>query len=301
VVVGSVNADLVLQVSRLPDAGETMTADSLDYFPGGKGANQAAAAARLGWPTHFVGQVGKDANSSMLREALNDSGVGIDHLRAVQGPSGTAAILVQPSGENSILIVGGANTAKWEFADATQQLLREAGTLLMQREIPEDVNLQAAQLASDGGATVILDCGGADAAISQELLPLLSVLSPNETELARLTGMATDTEQQVEKAAHVLLDKGVHTVLVKLGSKGSLLVTRDGTVSQPIVTAGKVVDTTGAGDCFTAAFAVATQEGQNTQSALRFAAAAAGICVAGRGAMPSLPARADVDGLVAEQ
>lgn len=301
VVVGSINADLVLEVSRMPDAGETLEASSLNYFPGGKGANQAAAAARLGWPTQFMGQVGQDANSAMLRQALEDSGASIDHLREVQGPSGTAVILVQPSGENSIVIAGGANTAEWDFNDDTQKLLRRAGTLLMQREVPELVNLQAAQLAREGGATVILDGGGAEAPVAGDLLPLLSVLSPNETELARLTGMPTGTDGEVEAAARSLLGQGVAAVLVKLGSKGSLLVTEGGAVSQPIITAGKVVDTTGAGDCFTAAFAVASQEGQDQQAALRFASAAAGICVCGRGAMPSLPWRSDVDELLEQQ
>lgn len=150
VVLGSVNADLVLTVDRLPKEGETMGASSLETFPGGKGANQAAAAARVGYPTYFVGQVGRDANAPLLKESLLGCGVNLQHLREVDGPSGTALILLQRSGENSIVIVGGANQADWQLSDAATAQLRAAGALLLQREVPEAVNVHVAQLAKVG-------------------------------------------------------------------------------------------------------------------------------------------------------
>ncbi len=133
VVVGSVNADLVLPIDRLPKPGETLAAASIDTFPGGKGANQAAAAARLGYPTFFVGQVGKDdPNAGLLKDALTKCGVNLAHVKEVDGPCGTALILLQKGGENSIIIVGGANQAAWQLSDAVHDVLKSAGAVLLQ-------------------------------------------------------------------------------------------------------------------------------------------------------------------------
>jgi len=296
VVVGSVNADLVFDVPRLPAAGETLEASAMSTFPGGKGANQAAAAARLGCRTYFVGQVGKDANASMLQRALEDSAVDTTHLRPVDGPSGTAVVLLQPSGENSIIIVGGANTAEWTFSPAAEEVLRGADVLLLQREVPEHVNIHAAELA-EAASAVVLDCGGAEGPLSPQLLALVDVVSPNETELQSLTGMPTETEEQAVAAARQLLKKGpMGFVLIKRGAAGSLLVTDGGDVlKQEAVTMGDVVDTTGAGDCFTAAYAGGVLQGRSEADALRYAAAAAGFCVTHRGAMPSLPWKEDLE------
>ncbi|KAK9868378.1 hypothetical protein WJX84_011401 [Apatococcus fuscideae] len=277
------------KVDRLPDPGETMSAKTMATFPGGKGSNQAAAAGRLGHPTYMLGQVGTDANANLLREFLQDSGVQLDYLREIEGPTGSAIILLQPSGENSIIIIGGANMSGWKITDDAQQLLRTAGGLLLQREIPEEVNAEAAQVAYEAGVQVTLDCGGIEGPVTPELLHSVSIISPNETELARLTGMPVDDREQVEAAAQKLRKQGVEQVLVKLGSEGSLLVRAEGTLYQPIVKADKVVDTTGAGDCYTAAFAVAQLQGKSPEDALRFAATAASICITRKGAGSSMP------------
>lgn len=248
VVVGSVNADLVMPVDRLPKPGETLSASGIETIPGGKGANQAAAAARLGYPTYFVGQMGKDdPNAGLLRTALLGCGVKLDHVREVDGPCGTALILLQAGGENSIIIVGGANQATWQLGEATQQVIRSAGALLLQREIPESVNVQVAKLAKEAGVPVILDAGGVEGPIDPELLPCLSILSPNETELARLTGLPTDSVEQVAAAAEKLMAMGVGSVLVKLGADGSLLLPGPGqaAIRQSAIKAAQVVDTTG--------------------------------------------------------
>ncbi|KAL6755954.1 Ribokinase-like protein [Haematococcus lacustris] len=301
VVVGSVNADLVLPIERLPLPGETLAAASLETVPGGKGANQAAAAAKLGYPTFFVGQVGCDANGVMLREALKSAGVDTTFLRQVPGSSGTALILLQQSGENSIIIVGGANQGGWELGPEAQAAIAGAGALLLQREVPEHVNIQAAQLAKTAGVPVYLDAGGVDAPLASDLLACLTLLSPNETELARLTHLRTDTEEEIQAAAQKLQAQGVTSVLVKLGAQGSLLLPGAGqaAVRQPALPAPQVVDTTGAGDCFTAAYAVAALEGKPAAEALRFASAAGCICVQRSGAQPSLPSREEVDALLA--
>ncbi|EFJ44815.1 hypothetical protein VOLCADRAFT_106272 [Volvox carteri f. nagariensis] len=304
IVVGSVNADLVLPIDRLPKPGETLAAASIETVPGGKGANQAAAAARSGYPTFFIGQFGKDdPNAALLRSALLGCGVDLSHAQDVAGPCGTALILLQAGGENSIIIVGGANQAAWSLSDGVKQLLSCAGAVLLQREIPESVNIEVAQLAKAAGVPVVLDAGGVEGPIAPELLSCLTVLSPNETELARLTGLPTDTEDQVRAAAEQLMSAGVQSVLVKLGSEGSLLLPGQGqtAIRQQAIKAPEVLDTTGAGDCFTATYAVAVLEGKAAPQALQFASAAASLCVRRMGAMTSLPSRGEVEELLAAQ
>jgi len=303
VVVGSANADLVLE-SRLPLPGETLRATAGgDMVPGGKGANQAAAAARLGTATEFVGQTGKDGTATLLRDALAGAGVGLSFCAEVDGPSGQAVIILQPSGENSIILVPGANAA-WAAPSAEAlSAVAAARLLLLQREVPESVSLAAARAAAAAGVPVILDAGGDDSPICAELLRLCTYLSPNETELARLSALPTDGgEEDVLRAArHLQYIAGCRSVLVKLGAHGSLLVPPPpaSPLRQLAFAAPKVVDTTGAGDCFTAAFGVALVEGQSERDALRFASAAACLAIQKRGALPSLPSRAEVDALIA--
>ncbi|DBA87623.1 TPA: hypothetical protein ACH3X1_004639 [Trebouxia sp. C0004] len=298
VVVGSVNADMMLQVDRFPKPGETLSAKAMTTFAGGKGANQAAAAASLGYPTYFLGQVGTDANSQLLKDSLKTCGVDLSYLKEIEGPSGTAMIMVDPSGENIIMIVGGANQSEWKFSENDHKLLSSAGAILLQREIPEAVNIEVAKLGSSAGVTVVLDCGGADSDVDPELLKHLTIISPNESELANLTDMPTESKEQVEAAARSVQGKGVDIVLAKLGTKGSMLIQKDEILTQGILIADKVVDTTGAGDCFTGAVAVGILEGMSYQEAMKFAAAASSLCVGKLGAMPSLPDRASVDSLL---
>ncbi|GMH33759.1 hypothetical protein BSKO_01593 [Bryopsis sp. KO-2023] len=298
VVVGSINADLVLQVDRLPEPGETIAASNLETFPGGKGANQAAAAAKLGCETIMIGQIGSDSNGGFMLESLGNCGVDVGLVKPVDGPTGTAVIMLQPSGENSIVIVGGANQVTWDIGEKEQQVVSTAGAILLQREIPDSINLAVAEIASNAGVPVVLDAGGLDAPIPNSILPHLSILSPNETELARLTGMDTSTEENVKKAAMHLISMGSDTVLVKLGAEGSMLVSGQGSDAlverQPAFKVPNVVDTTGAGDCFTAAYAVGILEGRSPQDAMQLAGAAASVCIQRKGAMTSLPTKAEL-------
>ena len=297
-VLGSINADLYVEIERLPLPGETLPGQNAAVRPGGKGANQAAAAARLGADTWCIGQVGSDAYAPTMTAALRGNGVRTELLTTVAGETGQAFILLQQGGENSIIIVGGANQRWNGISSPALECIRSAAALLLQREIPESINLAAAQAAHAAGVPVVFDCGGADAPLPADILPLIAVLSPNETELARLTGMPTNSDAEVLRAAKAMQAKGVGTVLVKLGARGSLLVPKTGEPLRQSIFPVSVVDTTGAGDCFTAAYAVAMSEGLPETQRLRFAAAAAAICVTGLGAMPSMPERLAVERLL---
>jgi ribokinase len=297
-VVGSANADLYVEIERLPRPGETLPGGNAAVRPGGKGANQAAAAARLGLPTRFAGRFGSDAFAAPLRTALAATGADLSPSRDVPGPTGQAFILLQQGGENSIVLVGGANRA-WE---ATPRFdLAGAGALLLQREIPEAVNRVAVASARAAGVPVVLDCGGDDTPLPADLLPLIDVVSPNESELARLTGLPTEDDEQVLAAARWLQARGVGTVLVKLGSRGCLLVPRTGDPLRQPAFKVEAIDTTGAGDCFTGAYTVGLVEGLPETQRLRLACAAAALCVQGLGAMPSMPTRAATEAFLAAQ
>lgn len=297
-VVGSINADLYLRLARLPQPGETIPGRDAAMRPGGKGANQAAAAARLGAEVRFVGQVGNDSYAAQLRAALADCAVDTALLAGVSGPSGQAMILLQDDGENAIILVGGANQAWTGLSSAAETAIRGSQAVLLQREIPDAINRTAAAVAHAAGVPVVLDAGGSDAPLDPGWLAQVAVLSPNETELARLTGVDTSTDAMVLTAAQGLLAQGVGSVLVKLGARGSVLLEPGQSPVTFGVFAADVVDTTGAGDCFTAAYSVALVEGRAPLERLRFAAAAAALCISRIGAMPAMPERAAVEALL---
>ncbi|KAA8524057.1 hypothetical protein F0562_010512 [Nyssa sinensis] len=298
VVVGSANADIYVEIDRLPIEGETISAKTGQTLAGGKGANQAVCAGKLSYPTYFLGQVGEDAHGKLITEALEGGGVQLDHLNTVSAaPTGHAVVMLQSDGQNSIIIVGGANMSCWPetLSDENLEAVRNAGIVLLQREIPDSVNVQVAKAARSAGVPVILDAGGVDAPIPPELLSFVDILSPNESELARLTGMPTESFEQISQAVEKCHKMGVKQVLVKLGAKGSaLFIEGEEPIKQPIISAARVLDTTGAGDTFTAAFAVALVEGKSKKDCLRFAAAAASLCVQVKGAIPSMPDRKSV-------
>lgn len=294
-VVGSANADIYVEIDRLPKEGETISAKTGQTLAGGKGANQAACGGKLAYPTYFIGQVGEDAHGRLITEALEGGGVHLGYLKTVPGaPTGHAVVMLQSDGQNSIIIVGGSNMSCWpnELSEEDLEVVRNAGIVLLQREIPDWVNTQVAKVARNAGVPVILDAGGMEGEIPAELLSFVDILSPNETELARLTGMPTETFEQISQAAAQCHQMGVKQVLVKLGAKGSaLFVEGEDPIQQPIILASKVLDTTGAGDTFTAAFAVAFVERKCKRECMKFAAAAASLCVQVKGAIPSMPDR----------
>ncbi|CEO95170.1 Ribokinase [Plasmodiophora brassicae] len=300
VVVGSVNADVFVSVDRLPSVGETIASRESRVLPGGKGANQAIAACRLGADVEFIGCFGDDAFAAMLSSTMTGNGVGISMCSKSDGPSGQALIFSFPSGDNSIVLVGGANR-NWPGALSGNacDTIANSDALLLQREIPDWVNIQAARAARSAGVPVILDMGGDSGMPPDELLEDVDIVSPNETELAAMTGLPTTSHADVVAACRSLQTRLRHglSILVKLGARGSCFFDRraDDPMFQSACRPARLVDTTGAGDTFTAAFAVAHCRRSPIVDCLRFASAAASVCIESLGAIPSLPTLHDTD------
>ncbi len=290
-VLGSSNIDLVANVSHLPCPGETVGGARLMQANGGKGANQAVAAARLGGDVTFVTCLGDDANGEMLKGQFQSDGIDTSHIKTVAGePTGTALIFVSEEGENCIAVVPGANGfLTKEVVDSVDGLFREAGFMLLQLETPLDAVAYAIEKAHAQGVKVILNPAPA-AFLPDEVFKCLHLITPNETEAELLTGVKVDSPANAEKAADILLGKGVGNVVITLGSEGAFIKT-DGTCE--LVPALKVVakDSTAAGDTFSGALTVALSEGMELRKAVEFATAAAAISVTRMGAQPSIPYR----------
>jgi len=290
VVLGSVCMDNFILVDRLPHPGETLRGDPLGFErqPGGKGANQAAGCANLGCPTMFVGAVGLDDDGPVLRAALAEFGIQLD-VPLVRGiPSGQGFVMLQKSGENSIVIIQGANMLGWQDGCAhAADHISAAKLLMLQREIPGAVNLEAAQYANAAGVPVMMDVGGDPSPLPADLAETLTLVAPNETELSLMTEMPTDNDDQISSAVAQLQRSGVKEVLVTLGQRGSILFDQNQKmVHQSSFNVDNVVDTTGAGDCFRAGFAVARYHaGRDTQKSMQYGAAAAALLVQNKGAM----------------
>ncbi|MET8243538.1 ribokinase [Streptomyces sp. NPDC005202] len=288
VVLGSTNMDLVAYVEKAPQRGETVTGREFRTIPGGKGANQAIAAARAGATVSMIGAVGNDAFGARLRSTLESSGVDTDHLRTVESPSGTAHIVVDDEGGNAIVVIPSANGTVDHLAPRDEGLIASADALLLQLEIPLDAVLAGARAARRHGVRTILTPAPAQP-LPTELLTAVDLLVPNEHEAATLTGL-TDPHS----AATDLLDQ-VPEVVVTLGAAGSLYATRGAepvTVPAPRVTA---VDSTGAGDTFVGALAVGLGEDRPMRQALAWAAAAAALSVQRAGASASMPYRPEIE------
>ncbi|MFJ9024697.1 ribokinase [Streptomyces sp. NPDC102259] len=288
VVLGSTNMDLVAYVEKPPQRGETVTGREFRTIPGGKGANQAVAAARAGATVSMIGAVGNDAFGTRLRSTLEHSGVNTDHLRTVESPSGTAHIVVDDEGGNAIVVVPGANGTVDHLVPGDEVLISSADALLLQLEVPLAAVVAGARAARAHGVRTILTPAPAQP-LPPELLTVIDLLVPNEHEAATLTGRTDPRE-----AATALLDS-VPEVVITLGSSGSLYATRGErplTVPAPRVTA---VDSTGAGDTFVGALAVALGEGRPMREALAWASAAAALSVQRPGASASMPYRSEIE------
>ncbi len=293
VVVGSLNLDYSIGLERMPSPGQTVSANSLRLSPGGKGANQAYALGRLGCAAAMIGAVGKDDAGRMLTGNLRLAGVDVSGIRESDTPTGQAFITVERTGENAIIILAGANgEVSPADVDRGRKLIEDADCLVMQLEIPVETVLYAARLAKSLGKTVVLDPAPAVNGLPEELFALADFIKPNETELAVLTGMPADTVEQCETAAKELLQKGAGVVLVSLGSKGVLAVGKGNESILVPAVESEVVDTTAAGDCFTAAF-VSAYDG-DLKKALLYANTAASIAVSRPGAQASIPSAEEV-------
>jgi ribokinase len=296
IVIGSINMDLIAKIDRLPKPGETISGGDLLTVPGGKGANQAVAAARLGAKTFMVGRVGGNAFGQTLIEGLRRSGVDTTHVRVTAGASsGTATILLQKGGENSIVLSPGANALVTKRdVDRAMPVIRKADAVLLQLEIPIDVVAYAAAKAKAAGVRVILDPAPVPKGKLPKVLHHVDVISPNQSEAATLLGGGAADEKNIEKICRRLLDRGAANVALKLGPSGSLHADATLVMTQVNGFKVKVVDTTAAGDTFTAGLAVALSEGRSWADALRFANAAGALACTKLGAQPSIPKRADV-------
>lgn len=296
-VVGSLNMDLVVRTQALPGPGQTVAGANFATAPGGKGANQAVAAARLGAQVSMVGCVGDDANGRALRQALLDDSIACDGVRTVsQVPTGVALITVDTQGQNTIVIVAGANAAlTTEQVDAFESAILAADVVVCQLEVPEAVVGHTLARARALGKTVILNPAPATGPLPAQWLPWVDYLVPNESEAQLLSGVSVLGQEGAEAAAQALLARGAGKVLVTLGEAGALLASVNGVEHFP---AFKVtpVDATAAGDTFIGAFAAALAQGSAEVEAIRFAQQAAALSVTAEGAQPSIPHRHKVLG-----
>ncbi|MBK6712349.1 MAG: ribokinase [Chloroflexi bacterium] len=299
-VIGSLNMDLVTRAAKIPAPGETVIGGDLHTLPGGKGANQAVAAARLGAEVSMVGRVGHDLFAQQLLENL--TAVHVDHTHVTQDPqaaSGIALIVIDDAGENVIVVAPGANgRLSAADVDAAEAAIQAADAVLLQLEIPLTAVLRAAQLAHKHGVKVILNPAPAQP-LPDELLALVDILIPNETETAQLTGMPAHTPAEIEAAAAKLRQSGVGTIIMTLGERGALLTNEAGTIHFPPYVPQKVVDTTAAGDAFVGGLATALAEGKSLAEAVPWGNATGSLAVTRMGAQPSLPTRAEVEALLA--
>ncbi|WNN44291.1 ribokinase [Winslowiella toletana] len=300
-VLGSINADHILNLAQFPRPGETVVGTQYQVAFGGKGANQAVAAGRSGADIAFIACVGEDDIGERVRKQLEDDRIDITPVEAVAGTAtGVALIFVNGEGENSIAIHAGANAALTpEYVTRHQQTIADASALLMQLESPLESVLAAARIARQHQTQVILNPAPATQ-LSDELLSLVDMITPNETEAEILTGIHISTDDDAARAAAVLHDKGISNVLITLGSRGVWL--SDNRQGQRIEGFRvKAVDTIAAGDTFNGALITALLEQQPMAKAVRFAHAAAAIAVTRHGAQPSVPWREEIDSFLQQQ
>jgi ribokinase len=294
-VIGSNMVDLVTYVNRMPVKGETVEAPSFEMGHGGKGANQAVAAAKLGASVVMVTAVGDDMFADNTIRNLTGLGIDATHVRRVAGrSSGVAPIMVEPSGENSILIVKGANAdLSPDDIERAAESLKSCDLILLQLEIPLETVYAAIAFGKLHGVKTVLNPAPATPELDPEKVRDVSFFIPNETELAILTGMPTDTDEHVAAAARSLIAKGVETVIVTLGARGALLVTAEGSHRVAPVKV-EPVDTTGAGDAFVGAFARYYADGLGLEKALDLAARYAADSVTRRGTQKAYATEAEI-------
>ncbi|MBE0535961.1 MAG: ribokinase [Phycisphaerae bacterium] len=295
VVVGSSNTDMIIKVEQIPRPGETVIGGRFSTAAGGKGANQAVAAARAGGDVAFIARVGDDMFGRQAIDGFRADRLDVSHVTVdPDAPSGVASIFVDAKGQNSIAVASGANAnLSPDDVRRAADVIASADILVMQLETPIETVRAAAQLARDNNVTVILNPAPAQP-LDDELLRCVSILTPNESEAELLTGIPVDSPPAAQKAAEALRARGVETVIVTMGEKGALLTTKD---YSDFVPAFKVdaIDATAAGDVFNGALSVAVAQRTPLPQAVRFASAAAALSVTKLGAQPSAPAHPAIE------
>ena len=297
VVVGSINMDLVASTARIPVEGETVTGNGFQVHPGGKGANQAVAVARLGYPVHLIGRLGDDGFGAQLRGHLEEAGVEVSGVMTTPGSSGVAVIVVAENGENCIVVVPGANALLTpQDLDAKVETIHSAGIVLAQLEVPVETVEHLAAICTEAGVPLMLDPAPARA-LPAELLARVSWFTPNETEAEFFIAKGAEGND-TSRIAEELLGRGMAGVVLKLGSRGAW-VQKAGGVGQSVASYKvEAVDTTAAGDAFNGAFATGLMLGKEPIEAACFAAAAAAVSVTRAGAQPSMATMDEVEALM---
>ncbi|KAF0116190.1 MAG: ribokinase [Rhodobacteraceae bacterium] len=304
VILGIFVADTAYRADRMPKMGETILGRTFALGPGGKGSNQAVAAAMAGsgGKTHFITRLGKDDFAQIARSTWDRAGVEAEVTEDSDSYTGAAFIFLEEATGNNAIIVspGAAARITPDDLDTRAGLIRSASVFVTQLEQPIPAARRGLEIARAAGVTTILNPAPA-AALDDALLALCDYVTPNESEAEALTGLPVTSAAEAEVAADALLDRGVGAVIITLGSNGALYRDRTRSVHVPVISAGPVVETTGAGDAFNGGFAVALSEGRDVVEAVRFGCATAGISVTRPGTAPAMPARSEIDALLARR
>jgi ribokinase len=300
VVLGSFVADLAFRAGRLPGVGETMIGSGFKLGPGGKGSNQAVAAARAGAHVTFISKIGRDEFGRIARATWQQEGIVDAVSDSDSAPTGAAFIYVNDrTGENAIIVVPGAAMAITPAdVEGAAEAIRNAAVFVTQLEQPVDAALRGLEIARAAAVVTIFNPAPAEP-VPDTLYPLCDFVTPNESEAALLTGVAVASPDDARRAADVFLRKGVGTALITLGENGVLLHGRTTSLHLPAFNAGPVVETAGAGDAFNGGFAAALARGDTPEAAARFGCAVAGISVTRPGTAPAMPTLAEVEALLA--
>ncbi len=293
-IVGSANMDMVVYTERFPEPGETIFGKKFEMFPGGKGANQAVAAAKLGGETFFLGKMGRDEFCDIISAGMKKDGVILDHLLIdEEEATGNALITVDDSGENEIIVISGSNM-KLNPYDITKKenVFKNVKVVLSQLEVPIQTVLESAKMTKNLGKIFILNPAPASE-LPKEIYPLVDFLTPNETELEILSGQKIDDDESLEAAGQVMLDFGVKNIIVTLGKNGSLLINKEGSKNFPAIKVD-AVDSTAAGDAFNGALAFCLANDYEIEDAVNFASRTAALSVTKNGAQSSMPTLKEV-------
>lgn len=293
-VIGSFVMDNVAKMVKFPQEGETILGESLELFPGGKGINQCVSVARLGGDVEMVGMLGKDGNGDVFRKIMKEDGITAENVFSCDKPTAVAQVQINADGQNRICVIPSAN---FEFGfdelDKVDSVIKNTELVILQLELRLDVTKEIIRRAHGYGVKVLLNPAPA-VKLEKEILGMVDFITPNETELSILTGLPTETDEEVIVAAKELLSFGTKTIIATLGSRGALIATNE---NIEIVSGYKVkaVDTVAAGDSFNGAFAVALTEGKTLQEAVKFANAMGALTATEKGAIPSLHTRKQVE------
>lgn len=294
-VVGSINMDLVVYSDEIPAVGETVMGHSLMQNPGGKGANQAVAMAKLGLAVDFLGKVGSDSYAPQLLDSMQAAGVNTERIAVETGNSGIAVIHVDSQGHNNIVVIAGANAGVDDaYLRAHQAVFQPGDMALFQLEIPLESVKIGLQLAKAAGTTTILNPAPA-AELDDELLAAVDILIPNEHELARLSGLPVDSEAEIIAASQKLMQRGIGELIVTLGERGVLHIDQQGSTFYPANQVA-VVDTTAAGDSFIGGLLTALAQAKTIPDAIDYGQRAAALTIQRKGAQSALPSAAELEG-----